>query len=231
MPDDAAARVAQIREAWRAWNFGERYALPAWTSRDLGLICAALTIAERERDEARVLWGEQQTEISRLAAKLYAAETRAIRLAALEAAARGVDTCSVCQGHGVVYRAVDDGDVTGDECDCRVALSEALAALAAADGASSPPARQWQAIRPDDTGAVDDVAITGDLFRLERMGRGAWWSCIYRGDQRTAFRLRVAKGDIVVTVAEDSIGCVDDRTTLEVNRADGSEAHHARDLE
>jgi len=73
--------------------------------------------------------------------------------------------------------------------------------------------KRWQAIRPDDTGAVDDVAISGDLFRLEKMDRGLWWSCIYRGDQRTCFWFRIdqLRGDIVVTVSEDSIGCIDDR--------------------
>ena len=70
--------------------------------------------------------------------------------------------------------------------------------------------RTWAAIRPDADGAVDDVAISGDLFRLEKMARGVWWSCIYRGAHRTCFWFRIVKGDIIVTVTEDSIGCRDD---------------------
>lgn len=38
-------------------------------------------------------------------------------------------------------------------------------------------------------GDVDDVAIDGDLFRMEQMDNDHWWVCIYRGKERTAFSL------------------------------------------
>jgi hypothetical protein len=71
--------------------------------------------------------------------------------------------------------------------------------------------KQFSAIRLDDNKAVDDVAITGDLFRMERMDDGVWWVCIYRGGVRTAFNLS-SKTAIEATVLEDSIGCTDDTT-------------------
>ncbi len=69
--------------------------------------------------------------------------------------------------------------------------------------------KEFNAIRLDDSKTVDDVAITGDLFRMERMDDGVWWVCIYRGDKRTAFNLS-SKAPIEATVIEDSIGCSDD---------------------
>lgn len=70
--------------------------------------------------------------------------------------------------------------------------------------------REWQAIRPDDQGRVDDVAISCDLFRLERMDTGVWWGCVYRGSQAVHFWLRRYGRDIEVSISEDGIGCVDD---------------------
>lgn len=68
-------------------------------------------------------------------------------------------------------------------------------------------------IRPDSRGEVDDVAIDGDLFRMERMDRKHWWLCIYRGDQRVAFDLFYDKRrrTIIAQVTEDDLGCIDDR--------------------
>jgi len=65
-------------------------------------------------------------------------------------------------------------------------------------------------------GQVDDVAITGDLFRMEQMDRDHWWVCIYRGDKRTMFGLWWDKRrrEIVAHLTEDTIGCHDD--SLEV---------------
>lgn len=60
-------------------------------------------------------------------------------------------------------------------------------------------------------GEVDDVAITGDLFRLEQMSRSAWWAAIYRGDRRVSFWFRYnRKRGIIVDVQGDELGCVDD---------------------
>ena len=72
--------------------------------------------------------------------------------------------------------------------------------------------KRRQAIRPDRKGKVDDVAISGDLFRLERMSNSVWWVCIYRGKKRTAFYLERPRGKKTVeaTLIEDSIGCIDD---------------------
>lgn len=69
--------------------------------------------------------------------------------------------------------------------------------------------KEMSAIRLDDKKGVDDVAITGDLFRMERMNDGAWWVCVYRGGKRTAFNLS-SKTAIEATLIEDSIGCSDD---------------------
>ena len=71
----------------------------------------------------------------------------------------------------------------------------------------------FAAIRPDDKGQVDDVAIYGDLFRLERMSNSSWWCCIYRGDKRTSFFIYRPRGKktVEVVIQEDSIGCKDDR--------------------
>jgi hypothetical protein len=68
---------------------------------------------------------------------------------------------------------------------------------------------ELSAIRLDDGKAVDDVAISGDLFRMERMDDGVWWVCVYRGGKRTAFNLS-SKSPIEATVIEDTIGCTDD---------------------
>lgn len=73
--------------------------------------------------------------------------------------------------------------------------------------------RLVQAIRPDDEGKIDDVAIHGDLFRLERMSDHSWWCCIYRGEKRTSFSIYRPRGKTTVEVGlqDDSIGCIDDR--------------------
>ena len=52
-------------------------------------------------------------------------------------------------------------------------------------------------IRPDDRGEIDDIAITSDghgreieMFRLERMTSGGWWTCVYyKGGGRDFFTL------------------------------------------
>jgi hypothetical protein len=69
----------------------------------------------------------------------------------------------------------------------------------------------YQAIRPDEKGKVDDVAIHCDLFRMERMDKGYWWCAVYRGDKRVCFSIYATVGkDVVVKVIEDEIGCIDD---------------------
>lgn len=73
----------------------------------------------------------------------------------------------------------------------------------------TPAARRTQAIRFDDDGKVDDVAISSDLFRIERMSATCFWACAYRGKKRIAFWLN-SKATINVTIADDSIGFEDD---------------------
>jgi hypothetical protein len=69
--------------------------------------------------------------------------------------------------------------------------------------------KRWRAIRLDAHGQVDDVAISGGLFRMERMDAHLWWVAVYRGDKRVTFWLR-ARGRITADLGEDGIGCVDD---------------------
>jgi hypothetical protein len=64
----------------------------------------------------------------------------------------------------------------------------------------------WSAIRIRN--GIDDVAITGNLFRMERMNKDTFWVCIYRGKKRTCFYLQ-GKG-VTATLTEDDIGCKDD---------------------
>jgi hypothetical protein len=66
---------------------------------------------------------------------------------------------------------------------------------------------QTPEIRLDRSGQVDDVAITGDLFRMERMNDQCWWVAIYRGENRTTFNLQLKEGRLEATLIEDSIGC------------------------
>jgi hypothetical protein len=54
---------------------------------------------------------------------------------------------------------------------------------------------QTPEIRLDRSGQVDDVAITGDLFRMDR------------GENRTTFNLQLKEGRLKATLIEDSIGC------------------------
>lgn len=63
-----------------------------------------------------------------------------------------------------------------------------------------------------DQGLVDDVVISGNLFRMEQMDKDAWWVAIYRGKKRTSFSLQWDRKsrNIVATVTDDSIGCTDD---------------------
>lgn len=61
-------------------------------------------------------------------------------------------------------------------------------------------------------GEVDDVAISGDLFRLEQMSADCWWTAVYRGDERTMFMLKWDRKRrcIVAYLTEDTIGCTGD---------------------
>ena len=71
--------------------------------------------------------------------------------------------------------------------------------------------QEYSAIRLDDNGEVDDVAISGDLFRMERMDNGCWWIAVYRGENRTCFSLSTKRNVAIKAVCgEDSIHCIDD---------------------
>jgi hypothetical protein len=67
-----------------------------------------------------------------------------------------------------------------------------------------------KAIRLDKSGQVDDVAISCDMFRLERMDECVWWAAAYVGDQRVTFSIFMKEGRVEVEVVEDEIGCKDD---------------------
>ncbi len=66
-------------------------------------------------------------------------------------------------------------------------------------------------------GQVDDVAISGDLFRMEQMDKDCWWVAVYRGKDCTMFDLRWDRKthNIVATVYQDEIGCIDDCKQVE----------------
>lgn len=59
-------------------------------------------------------------------------------------------------------------------------------------------------------GQVDDVVITGDTFRLERMDDQAWWAAVYRGERVVSFWISSDNGQIDVEVTTDELGCTDD---------------------
>jgi hypothetical protein len=65
--------------------------------------------------------------------------------------------------------------------------------------------KKWQSIRYE-SGEIDDVAISGDTFRMEQMDTGFWWVAIYRGGKETSFNL-YSKKPIKVTINNDTIGC------------------------
>jgi hypothetical protein len=67
----------------------------------------------------------------------------------------------------------------------------------------------WSAVRLDAAGQVDDVAVTADLFRLERMDTGVFWAAAYRGGKRVTFLIE-SSAPITVHVSDDDIGCKDD---------------------
>lgn len=52
---------------------------------------------------------------------------------------------------------------------------------------------------------IDDVAITGDMYRLERMNDRTFWTCIYRGKHRVCFSIFIEGGKLKVEKTEDSI--------------------------
>jgi len=69
----------------------------------------------------------------------------------------------------------------------------------------------WNAVRKDKKdGTVEDVSISGDLYRLERMSDTCFWTCVYREHDRTAFCISIVNGKLVVQQIEDSIGCADE---------------------
>lgn len=67
----------------------------------------------------------------------------------------------------------------------------------------------WNAIRLNNK-EIDDVAISGDLFRMERMNDKCFWVCIYRENKRTAFWLEEKNGKIVATLSENDLNCKED---------------------
>jgi hypothetical protein len=72
------------------------------------------------------------------------------------------------------------------------------------------PTNDVAIIRPDHKGRPDDIVITGDTFRMERMDKDTWWLAIYRGDKRVSIWLRRNGKRVDISSIEDEFGCVDD---------------------
>lgn len=68
-----------------------------------------------------------------------------------------------------------------------------------------------QIIRMDEDG-VDDVVITSDTTRIERMSDTEYWVAAYRGSEEVMFTVFWDKKAKMLrcSVSEDTIGCIDD---------------------
>lgn len=69
-----------------------------------------------------------------------------------------------------------------------------------------------QIIRMDED-SVDDVVITGDMLRIERMDDDHFWVAVYRGHKEAMFSIywdKKAK-KLRCNCYSDTIGCIDDR--------------------
>ena len=77
-------------------------------------------------------------------------------------------------------------------------------------GKSKPWYKRFNAIRLDNNGKVDDVAISSDMFRLERMSDTVWWAAAYKGKRRTTFYIYLKDGKVVVDVVENELESKDD---------------------
>lgn len=69
-----------------------------------------------------------------------------------------------------------------------------------------------RAIRRNDDGSVDDVAIACDMFRLEQMDNDNWWAAAYVGGKSVMFSLKWNRKtkNIDCVCYEDTLGCIDD---------------------
>lgn len=63
---------------------------------------------------------------------------------------------------------------------------------------------------------VDDVVISGSLFRMEQMSDTHFWLAIYRGEERVAFGIVWDKKRkrLIGYVQEDELCCQDDMQCL-----------------
>lgn len=75
---------------------------------------------------------------------------------------------------------------------------------------------EFKAIRRDERGAIEDVAITCEMFRLEKLDKNHWWAAAYVGEgkefRQVHFDIKSAAG-IQVVARDDTIGCTDDTKT------------------
>jgi hypothetical protein len=70
-------------------------------------------------------------------------------------------------------------------------------------------------IRPDDTGAIDEVVIDCTNIHLERMSDDCWCLIVDRGTQQAIFDICRKGKEVLVTLFEDGLGCADDRPRRE----------------
>ena len=59
-------------------------------------------------------------------------------------------------------------------------------------------------------GEVDDVAISCDAYRLERMDTNLVWVCCYRDGKQVAFFIRVTGRSLSIELSTDELSCTDD---------------------
>lgn len=76
-------------------------------------------------------------------------------------------------------------------------------------------APQRQIIRMDEDG-VDDVVISGDVTRIERMSDIEYWVAAYRGDKQVMFSIFWDRKRKMLrcTCYQDDLNCVDDTKDL-----------------
>lgn len=74
---------------------------------------------------------------------------------------------------------------------------------------------EFRAIRYDEAGQVDDVAITCDMFRLEMLDDNLLWAAAHvetpYGVKTVMFYISATEdGKIHINAVSDELGCIDD---------------------
>ena len=74
---------------------------------------------------------------------------------------------------------------------------------------------KFRAVRMNSLG-VDDVAINGTLFRMERLDDKTFWVAMYDGNKRTTFHLFQSGKKIKAKIIENELNCFDDSKDIKV---------------